>query len=209
MIDYVLCDDLPTLVWLANLADLELHPSLALAEDPDSPTVMAFDLDPGAPAALGECCEVALILRETLDHLGLECHAKTSGSKGMQVYVPLNSGAGHLRRHQAVRPRGGQGAGAAPRPDRVGDEEGGPQGQGLHRLEPERPAQDHGGPVLAAGAAAAHGVDPAELGRGGPRRGRRRGATWCSRPPDVLDRISEHGDLFAGVLETEQELPEL
>ena len=53
VIDYVLCDDLPTMVWLANLADLELHPSLALAEDPDSPVVMAFDLDPGAPAALG------------------------------------------------------------------------------------------------------------------------------------------------------------
>ena len=91
-IDFVLCDDLPTLVWLANLADLELHPSLALAEDPDSPTVMAFDLDPGAPAALAECCRVALMLRDVLDQLGLECHVKTSGSKGMQIYVPLSSG---------------------------------------------------------------------------------------------------------------------
>jgi bifunctional non-homologous end joining protein LigD len=88
-IDFVLCDDLPTLVWLANLADLELHPSLALAEDPDRPAVMAFDLDPGAPAALAECCRVAVLLRDTLGALGLECCAKTSGSKGMQVYVPL------------------------------------------------------------------------------------------------------------------------
>ena len=86
MIDYVLCDDLPTMVWLANLADLELHPSLALAQDPDSPTVMAFDLDPGAPAALGECCEVALILRETLDHLGLEsAHVAGVSMGGMIV----------------------------------------------------------------------------------------------------------------------------
>jgi bifunctional non-homologous end joining protein LigD len=91
MIDFVLCDDLPTLIWLANLADLELHPSLALAEDPDRPTVIAFDLDPGPPAGLPECCEVALLLRDTLGHLGLDCYAKTSGSKGMQVYLPLNT----------------------------------------------------------------------------------------------------------------------
>jgi bifunctional non-homologous end joining protein LigD len=90
-IDFVLCDDLPTLVWLANLADLELHPSLALAKDPDRPTVLAFDLDPGEPAALPECREVALLLRDLLADLGLECVAKTSGSKGMQVYVPLNT----------------------------------------------------------------------------------------------------------------------
>jgi bifunctional non-homologous end joining protein LigD len=90
-IDFVLCDDLPTLVWLANLADLELHPSLALAKDPDRPTVLAFDLDPGEPAGLHECREVALLLHDTLADLGLDCVAKTSGSKGMQVYVPLNT----------------------------------------------------------------------------------------------------------------------
>jgi bifunctional non-homologous end joining protein LigD len=90
-IDFVVCDDLPTLVWLANLADLELHPSLALAKDPDRPTVLAFDLDPGEPAALPECRQVALLLRDTLADLGLDCLAKTSGSKGMQVYVPLNT----------------------------------------------------------------------------------------------------------------------
>jgi bifunctional non-homologous end joining protein LigD len=90
-IDFVLCDDLPTLVWLANLADVEMHPSLALAQDPDRPTVLAFDLDPGEPAGLSECRAVALLLRDTLADLGLECLAKTSGSKGMQVYVPLNT----------------------------------------------------------------------------------------------------------------------
>jgi bifunctional non-homologous end joining protein LigD len=89
-IEYVICDDLPTLVWLANLADLELHPSLSRADDIMRPAVMAFDLDPGPPAGLAECCEVALILREALGHVGLECFAKTSGSKGVQVYVPLN-----------------------------------------------------------------------------------------------------------------------
>ena len=89
-INFCVCDDLPTLVWLANLADLELHPSLSLVDDINRPTVMAFDLDPGPPAGIVECCEVALLLREALGHLGLESFAKTSGSKGIQVYVPLN-----------------------------------------------------------------------------------------------------------------------
>ena len=91
-INFCICDDLATLVWLANLADLELHPSLSKVPDVERPTVMAFDLDPGPGAGLAECCEVALILRAALDALGLECFAKTSGSKGIQVYVPLNMG---------------------------------------------------------------------------------------------------------------------
>ena len=90
-IDYCVCNDLPTLVWAANLADLELHPSLSLARDIERPTAMAFDLDPGEPAGLLECREVALLLREALGSLGLECYPKTSGSKGIQVYAPLNA----------------------------------------------------------------------------------------------------------------------
>ncbi|HEU0025162.1 MAG TPA: non-homologous end-joining DNA ligase [Thermoleophilaceae bacterium] len=91
-IDFCVCNDLPTLVWMANLADLELHPSLSLADAIERPTVMAFDLDPGPPAGLAECCEVARILHESMTRLGLESFPKTSGSKGLQVYVPLNSG---------------------------------------------------------------------------------------------------------------------
>jgi bifunctional non-homologous end joining protein LigD len=89
-IHYTLCQDLPTLVWLANLADIELHPSLSLAGAPERPTTLAFDLDPGAPANIVQCCEVALELYEMFDALGLASFAKTSGSKGLQVYVPLN-----------------------------------------------------------------------------------------------------------------------
>ena len=87
---FCVCDDLPTLVWLANLADLELHPSLSKVPEVERPTVMAFDLDPGPGSGLADCCEVALILREALARLGLECFPKTSGSKGIQVYVPIN-----------------------------------------------------------------------------------------------------------------------
>lgn len=90
-IEFCLCQDLPTLTWMAQLAALELHPSLSKATRMEQPTVLAFDLDPGEPAALTECRQVALLLRDLLADLGLECFAKTSGSKGMQVYVPLNT----------------------------------------------------------------------------------------------------------------------
>jgi bifunctional non-homologous end joining protein LigD len=90
-INFCVCDDLATLVWLANLADLELHPSLSKVPEVERPTLMAFDLDPGPGTGLAECCEVALLLRDALERLGLQCFAKTSGSKGIQVYVPLNA----------------------------------------------------------------------------------------------------------------------
>jgi bifunctional non-homologous end joining protein LigD len=90
-IEYTLCQDLPTLVWLANLAAIELHPSLSLAGAMTCPTSLVFDLDPGPPAGMQACCEVALELAELFDQLGLQSLPKTSGSKGLQVYVPLNS----------------------------------------------------------------------------------------------------------------------
>jgi bifunctional non-homologous end joining protein LigD len=89
--DYCLANDLPTLVWAANLADLELHTSLARKRDVARPTMMVFDLDPGAPADIIQCCQVGLWLRDLLGKMKLESFAKTSGSKGLQVYVPLNT----------------------------------------------------------------------------------------------------------------------
>jgi bifunctional non-homologous end joining protein LigD len=90
-IDYVVVNDLPTLVWLANLADLELHTTMAKARTPQQPTMVVFDLDPGAPANLHQCCVVAVRLRALFEENGLDCYAKVSGSKGLQVYVPLNT----------------------------------------------------------------------------------------------------------------------
>jgi bifunctional non-homologous end joining protein LigD len=90
VIPFTLCQDLPTLVWLANLADIELHPSLSLADDSLRPTTLVFDLDPGPPADIVKCCAVALELSEMFEQLGISAFAKTSGSKGLQVYVPLN-----------------------------------------------------------------------------------------------------------------------
>src|SRR5205807_408411 len=83
-IDYCLCNDLPTLVWVANMASIELHPSLSHAPKIAQPTTLAFDLDPGPPAAILECAQVALWVRDVLGQLGVESLPKTSGSKGMQ-----------------------------------------------------------------------------------------------------------------------------
>jgi bifunctional non-homologous end joining protein LigD len=90
-INYCVMNDLPALVWAANLADLELHTFLHCAPRLETPTALAFDLDPGPPADILQCCQVALWLKEMFGKLKLECFPKTSGSKGMQVYVPLNT----------------------------------------------------------------------------------------------------------------------
>jgi bifunctional non-homologous end joining protein LigD len=94
---YCLVNDLPTLVWVANLACVELHVSLALASRRKTPDFMVFDLDPGAPADILDCAEIALLIHDTLLGQGLESKAKVSGSKGIQVYVPLNSRARYGR----------------------------------------------------------------------------------------------------------------
>jgi bifunctional non-homologous end joining protein LigD len=91
IIHYCLMNSLPSLVWAANLADLELHTFLHKTPATERPTAVAFDLDPGAPADIIHCCQVGLRLRHLLEDLGLQCFPKTSGSKGLQLYVPLNT----------------------------------------------------------------------------------------------------------------------
>jgi bifunctional non-homologous end joining protein LigD len=90
-VNYILANDLPTLVWIANLASIELHPSLSLAADLETPTMIVFDLDPGPPANIVQCAQVGLWVREIFNHFGLQSFPKTSGSKGMQIYVPLHT----------------------------------------------------------------------------------------------------------------------
>ncbi|HWC61664.1 MAG TPA: non-homologous end-joining DNA ligase [Verrucomicrobiae bacterium] len=90
-IHYCLANNLPSIVWAANLGDLELHTFLAKANAVDRPTMMVFDLDPGAPADIITCAEVGFWLKEKLDDRKLQSFAKTSGSKGLQIYVPLNT----------------------------------------------------------------------------------------------------------------------
>ncbi len=90
-VNYILANDIPTLIWVANLAAIELHPSLSLAKNIGCPRMMVFDLDPGPPATIIQCCQVGFWLREVFEHFGLQSFPKTSGSKGLQIYVPLNT----------------------------------------------------------------------------------------------------------------------
>jgi bifunctional non-homologous end joining protein LigD len=94
-VNYILANDLPTLIWVANLAAIELHPSLSYANDIMCPRQLVFDLDPGPPANLIQCCQVAVWLREFFEPFRLQSFPKTSGSKGLQVYVPLNTKTGY------------------------------------------------------------------------------------------------------------------
>jgi bifunctional non-homologous end joining protein LigD len=90
-VPFCVAGDLPTLVWVANLASLELHTSLSRADDISRPTMVVFDLDPGPPATIVDCCRIGLRLRDLFERMGLQSMAKTSGSKGLQLYVPLNT----------------------------------------------------------------------------------------------------------------------
>jgi bifunctional non-homologous end joining protein LigD len=208
VLDFIVCDDRPTLIWLAQLAALELHPSLSLAKDPDRPTVVAFDLDPGAPATIVECSQIGLQLRGMFDQLGLECFPKTSGSKGLQVYLPLNTRVTYEETKPFARA----------------------VAQTLEKADPDmvvsrQKKELRKGRVL---------VDWSQNDRAKTTVAvyslRARERPWASTPlrweeveelaadgdPEsvrfegdaVLDRVAEHGDLFAPVLELEQELPE-
>jgi bifunctional non-homologous end joining protein LigD len=204
-IDFVLCNDLATLVWLANLADLELHPSLSLADDINRPAVMAFDLDPGPGAGLPECCEVAFILREALGQLGLECFPKTSGSKGIQIYVPLNvddvdydhgsKALSHaLARHlEAKHPKliVSQQKKELRKGKVLIDWSQNDENKttvGVYSLR----ARER--PTVSTPLAWEELEDPAAL---------------VFEAADVLERVERHGDLFAPVVELQQELPDL
>jgi len=216
-IDFCVCEDKPTLVWMAQLAAIELHPSLSLARAPDRPTVLAFDLDPGAPAGILDCCRVGLRLRELFDHFEMQSFAKTSGSKGLQVYVPLNDRAATYEGDGGD----GQGTKAFARaiaqllekqtPKEVVSKMKKVERKGKvfvdwsqnHRRKTtiavyslrarERPTVST--PVTWDEVEAALDRDNADL--------------LSFEASDVLKRIDEHGDLFAPVLELKQKLPAL
>ncbi len=208
-IDFCVCDSLPTLIWMAQLAAIELHPSLSLGRAPKQPTVLAFDLDPGPPADVVDCCRVALRLRDMFGHFGVESFAKTSGSKGMQVYIPLNGKA----RYETTKPFAKAIAQLLEKqtPDLVVSK--------MKKVEREGKvfvdwSQNHQSKTTIAVYSLRARERPtvstplrweeveavAENGDG---------STLVFEAGEVLDRVERHGDLFAPVLELKQELPEL
>ncbi len=205
-IEYCRIEDTATMAWAANLAALELHAPMALAADLDTPRAIVFDFDPGPDTSIVECCQVALAAQAVLDAVQLVGWCKTSGSKGLQMYVPLNTvGATHQ--------------GAADLALAVG--------QVLERqlegrvttvmAKVERP-----GKVFvdwSQNALHKTTIAPYSL-RAGSRPTVSTPVTWdevqaCAdgsdplvfEAADVLARIEEHGDLFAPVLSVQQELP--
>jgi bifunctional non-homologous end joining protein LigD len=209
-IDFCVCDSLPTLIWMAQLAAIELHPSLSLGRAPKRPTVLAFDLDPGPPADVVDCSRVALRLREVLSQLELECFVKTSGSKGMQLYVPLNAKA----TYEDTRPFAQALAQliAKQTPDTVLAKMGKKTERSGKVLidwyqNNERKTtiavyslRARERPTVSTPVTWEEVEAVAESGDG---------SSLVFEASDVLERIEEHGDLFAPVLELEQELPQL
>ena len=208
-IDYCLCNDRATLIWMAQLAALELHPSLSLAPKIERPTVLAFDLDPGAPADILDCCRVALRLRELFGGLDLECFPKTSGSKGLQVYVPLNA-RGHLRADEAVRPRRGPGAGARRARTVVVSRMAKKLRKGKVFVDWSQNDQ-HKTTVAVYSLRARErptASTPLEWEEVEGAAEREDPEALSFEASEVLERVEERGDLFAPVLELEQELPD-
>jgi bifunctional non-homologous end joining protein LigD len=208
-IDFCVCDSLPTLIWMAQLAAVELHPSLSLSRAPKRPTVLAFDLDPGPPADVVQCCRVALRLREMFGHFGVECFPKTSGSKGMQVYVPLNENVNY----EKTKPFAKAIAQLLEKqtPDEVVSKMKKVERKGKVFVDW---SQNHQRKTTIAVYSLRARERPTvstpisweEVERAASSGD---GSALVFETADVLERIERHGDLFAPVLELEQELPEL
>lgn len=209
-IEFCVCDSLPTLIWMAQLAAIELHPSLSKSRAPKRPTVLAFDLDPGPPADIVDCSRVALQLRDLLAQLDLESFVKTSGSKGMQLYVPLNTKTSY----DETRPFAQAIAQivAKQNPDDVLAKMGKKTDRSGKVLidwyqNNERKttiavyslrARDH--PTVSTPVTWDEVEKAADSGKGDH---------LVFETTDVLKRLDDQGDLFAPVLELEQQLPEL
>ena len=208
-IDFCVCDSLPTLIWMAQLAAIELHPSLSLSRAPKRPTVLAFDLDPGPPADIVDCCRVGLRLRDLFGHFDVQCFPKTSGSKGLQVYVPLNREV----YYEQTKPFAKAIAQLLEKqtPDRVVSK--------MKKVEREGKvfvdwSQNHQRKTTIAVYSLRARERPTvstpvtweeveQVADGGD------STSLVFEAGAVLERVEQHGDLFAPVLELQQELPEL
>lgn len=210
-IDYCLVEDLPTLIWVANLAAIELHPSLARAHSLQAPTMLVFDLDPGEPAGVRECCRVALAIEDLFDALGLRSLAKTSGLKGLQVYVPLNTATSYEQTRPFARAVAELLEKQHPklivsrmtkslRPGRVLID--------WSQNDPHKTTVSVYSLRATATPLISTPLDWEEVGLGSRRR-RGREQQLSLAPKELLRRVERDGDLFAGVLGVTQSLPDL
>lgn len=208
-VDYCAVDEVATLVWLANLAAIELHPSLAAAPHLDRPRAVVFDLDPGAPADVLACAEVALDLRDALDHLGLQAWIKTSGSKGLQLYVPLNGKA----TYDTVKPWSFAVARVLEkaRPDRVVTTQEKTARRNKVLIDWSQNTESKTTVAVYSLRARERPTVSTPLSWDEVQAALEKGDAGALRfeSGDVLERVAERGDLMAPVLEVTQELPAL
>lgn len=204
-IGYCRIDEPAALVWAANMAALEIHVPMSLAEDLETPRAVVFDFDPGAPAAMKECCEIAMMVHDVLAAVGLVGFPKTSGSKGLQLYVPLNTPCTHERASDFAlavgqvlerqhRERVTTTMAKAVRPGKIfidwSQNARFKTTIGVYSMR-ARPEPTCSTPVT--------WEEVASCAEGGPELR----FTWR----DVLDRVDRLGDLFADVLTLQQTLP--
>ncbi len=211
-IDYCLIEDLPTLIWVANLAAIELHPSLARAGAQQTPTTLVFDLDPGEPAGLRECCRVALSIREIFDAFELRSLVKSSGLKGLQVYVPLNAGASYEQTKPFARAVAALLEKQHPKLVVSRMTKSLRAGRVLidwSQNDPHKTTVSVYSPRASAIPLISTPLDWEEVARGSRRRRGGREQPLSLAPKELLRRVEHDGDLFAGVLGTVQSLPDV
>jgi bifunctional non-homologous end joining protein LigD len=204
---FCVADDLASLVWLANHGVIELHPFQWRVEAPRQPTVLVFDLDPGPPAGLVESARVAVRLRDLLAELGLVSYAKTSGSLGLHVYVPLGSPHDGERLKAVARAIAERLAQQHPREVVAEMEKTRRAGKVFVDWLQNDPTRQTVSPYSLRGLPWPTVSAPVSWDEVETAAADERPEALISLAEDVLHRIEQHGDLFAEVLETEQTLP--
>ncbi|HWC25107.1 MAG TPA: non-homologous end-joining DNA ligase [Solirubrobacteraceae bacterium] len=208
-IDYCVVNELAALLWAVNIGSLELHSSLHTRHDMRRPTTLAFDLDPGERVDVLACAAVALRLRELLGELGLRALVKTTGSKGLQVYVPLNTDVAYAQTKPLAKAIAQTLESESP--DRVVSRMARAERVGKVLVDWGQNTE-HKSMVCAYSVRAKarptvstpvrwEEVEAAVAAGEAPR--------LVFEMGEVLERVARHGDLFADVLSVEQELPQI
>lgn len=205
--DYCVVDEPAALLWVANLGAVELHPLLGRLPRVDRPTVVAFDLDPGERASLADCCDVALVLRDALAGFGLRAFAKVSGWAGLHVVVPLNRP--HDYRHTKGFARTVAGVLARRDPDAVTDRStrAGREGKVLVDWAQNNEHRSLAAPYSLRALPWPSVSAPVTWGEVEDVAATRDATPLAVHIEGVFDRLDRLGDLFAPVLDIEQQLP--
>lgn len=207
-IDYCVLFDRPSLVWVANLAALELHTFLHRVGKLDRPTMVVFDLDPGAPASLRHCAKIALLLRELFDELGLECFVKSSGGKGLHMAIPLNTSITYDRTKAFARAVAEHMAAAHPRTVTSVMSKARRGGKVFIDWSQNHPTKTTACAYTLRAREAPSVSMPLSWDEVQGLSRRRKNDRIDTSPASVLARVDRDGDLFAPVLHRKQDLPE-